>query len=158
MTKELPGSEPFVVAPTSMTAAAEAWSHANHVRMWISQAQNDLGLATPNNGLGFFGKLLSRGRSTAAHSDAAIDALEKARYAMMELEHWLARAGVDVPRLHALDKRFLARSENVEARANGVTVGFKINSNMIARKREVLGEDLQRLDALIAELDRRQRS
>jgi hypothetical protein len=143
-----------LVGFTGMTARQDAWGHANNVRMWIDQASSDLGLATPKTAVGFFGKLFSKARSSAGHIDTAADSLDKARYAMLELEHWLARAGVAQPKLRSLEAGFLVRSEEIEARASGTVVGFKINDQAIAEKRAVLAADLAKLDALIAELAR----
>ena len=137
-----------------MSARQDAWGHANNVRMWIDQASSDLALATPKSSVGFLGKLFSKGRSSASHIDAAADSLTKARYAMMELEHWLTHAGVARPVLASLADGFLTRSEDVEASANGTVVGFKINNEVIAQRRGVLEADVARLDALIAELAR----
>ena len=137
-----------------MTARQDAWGHANNVRMWIDQASSDLGLATPKSSLGFFGKLFSKGRSSASHIDAAADSLDKARYAMIELEHWLARAGVGHPKLRSLSDGFLVRSHDVEAGTTDTVVGFKINDAAIAQKRGVLATDLAELDRLIGELAR----
>jgi hypothetical protein len=137
-----------------MTARQDAWGHANNVRMWIDQASSDLGLATPKSAVGFLGKLFSKARSSASHIDAAVDSLDKARYALPELQHWLAKAGVAPPQLHCLDAGFLVRSEDVEARARGTVVGFEINDQALAQKRGVLASDLATLDALIAELAR----
>jgi hypothetical protein len=58
------------------------------------------------------------------------------------------------PTLQSLADGFLVRSEDVEAKARGTVVGFKINDEAIAQKRSVLAADLARLDALIADLAR----
>jgi hypothetical protein len=135
-----------------MTARQDAWGHANNVRMWIDQASSDLGLATPKTAVGFLGKLFSKARSSASHIDAAADSLDKARYAMQDLQHWLAQARVAQPQLRCLADGFLVRSEDIEARARGTVVGFEINDQALAQKRNVLAADLATLDTLIAEL------
>ena len=135
-----------------MNAHADAWSHAQNVRMWVHQAHNDLGTAaSPASSNTWFGRRARRATSKTS-IDQAADALAQARLAWKDLAFWLHCAGYRNPQApETLEEHFLVKQK-------GGNVAWEIEDVFVKAKREVLQQDLAMLDKLIAFLDAKQRA
>lgn len=143
-----------------MNAFADAWGHANNVRMWLGQAATELAGSAQTTG-GFFSKL-SGGRAEKAKLDEAAASLAQARLAWIDLRYWLERAGqVCPPAPPTLVDGFLRPPADTLLTAALDFAGsleYELNDNVVADKRRALARDIAALDGLIGWLDQKQRA
>ena len=110
-----------------------------------------LGAVIPGVAVGFFANFLSRGRSGNARVDEAIDAIDKARVAFVDLEFALHHAQLPQIQLECI-KLTLAKSPDLGL------VRFQINDTNVAKLRETLARDLATVEQLVADVEARQRA
>lgn len=129
----------------------DVWSHAQNVTMWLNTASQSLAAGSNRSALGLFANLLSRGRSGNARVDEAIDAIDKARVAFVDLEFALHHANRPQIQLDSI-KLTLAQSPDLGL------VRFQINNTSVAKLRETLARDLATVEQLVGDIEAQQRT
>jgi hypothetical protein len=134
-----------------MNVYADAWSHAQNVRMWVHQAQSELGTVEPQASGRWLGRR-SRRSTARTNIDQAANALAQARLAWKDLVYWLQCAGYRNPQApETLAEHFLVKQK-------GGGVVWEIEDVVVNAKREVLQQDLAMLDKLVEFLDAKRAS
>ena len=130
-----------------MAAIDDVWEHAQHVRMWLQTAHDEV-TSGPRKGVGgFLMTILTRGQSRYRGAEEAIEAIAKARLPYLDLENALQRAQhTPVPLMtFEIDRRALSGGH------------IRITADLMAQLRAALINDLAALDALAEEVERLQK-
>jgi hypothetical protein len=132
-------------------ALDDVWNSAQHVRMWLETANQNLGSASSKTAGSVLAGWLSRGRTSKANIDEAIDALGKVKLACLDLEFALHRA--------EMDRVDLATLKLQVVNAPSVLFGrVVIKDDAVAAVQAAVVADLSMIDALVAGVEAMQRA